>query len=151
MNMASRTLLPSIGKTQPNITPVTGPVLQRKCACGNHTIGGGECRECSKKKRFGLQTKLKVNEPGDIYEREADRIADQVIAIPAHSGASGATPRIQRLSGQSSRQVDAAPASVDHAVASPGSPLEPALRQDMEQRFGYDFSRVRVHSDAAAE
>src|SRR2546423_13678847 len=47
--------------------------------------------------------------------------------------------------------MDGAPASVDRALASPGRPLEPALRQDMEQRFGYDFSRVRVHSGAAAE
>src|SRR6185503_15430979 len=40
---------------------------------------------------------------------------------------------------------------VDQALASPGRPLEPALRQDMEQRFGYDFSLVRVHSGATAE
>ena len=37
------------------------------------------------------------------------------------------------------------------ALASPGRPLEPALRQDMEQRFGHDFSKVRVHTGAAAE
>ena len=30
--------------------------------------------------------------------------------------------------------------------ASPGQPLEPALRLDMEQRFAHDFSRVRVHT-----
>ena len=117
----------------------------------HHTMAGGECSECSKKKRLGLQTKLKVNEPGDIYEQEADRIADEVMATPAHHAVSGAPPRIQRFSGQSTGQMDAAPASVDHALASPGRPLEPALRQDMEQRFGYDFSRVRVHSGAAAE
>jgi hypothetical protein len=39
---------------------------------------------------------------------------------------------------------------VDRAFASPGTPLKPALRQEMEQCFGYDFSSVRVHSDAAA-
>ena len=49
------------------------------------------------------------------------------------------------------RKADAAPASVDRVLASPGRPLESALRQDMEQRFGYDFSRVRVHSGGAAE
>jgi hypothetical protein len=89
--------------------------------------------------------------PGDVYEREADRIADQVMATPAHHAVSGAPPRIQRFSGQPNRQMDAAPASVDKAVTSPGRPLEPALRQDMEQRFGHDFSRVRVHSGAVAE
>jgi len=29
-----------------------------------------------------IQTKLKINEPGDIYEQEADRVADQVMRMP---------------------------------------------------------------------
>ena len=53
--------------------------------------------------------------------------------------------------GQGKERMDAAPASVDRALASPGRPLQPALQQDMQQRFGYDFSRVRVHSDKPAE
>jgi parallel beta-helix repeat protein len=126
-------------------------MLQRKCACGNHTMAGGECSECSKNKRLGLRTKLTVNEPGDIYEQEADRIADQVMATPTHPAVNRAPPRIQRFSGQSNGQMDAAPASVDRVLASSGRPLEPALQQDMEQRFGHDFSRVRVHSSGAAE
>ena len=32
-----------------------------------------------------------------------------------------------------------------------GQPLDPATRALMESRFGYDFSRVRVHSGASAE
>lgn len=44
-----------------------------------------------------------------------------------------------------------APTSANRVLAGPGSPLEPTLRQDMEQRFGHDFARVRVHADAAAE
>jgi len=105
-----------------------------------------------------LQAKLAINEPGDVYEHEADCVADQVLAASASSGAIGAPPSIQRFgqsAGRSVRQangqMDEAPASVDQTLASPGRPLEPALRQDMEQRFGYDFSRVRVHSDAVAE
>jgi hypothetical protein len=119
-------------------------MLQRKpgCACG------GGCPRC--KNKLPIQTKLAVSEPGDIYEQEADRIADQVMATPAHHAVSGAPPRIQRFSGQSNGQVGAAPASVNQALASRGRPLEPALRQDMEQRFGHDFSRVRVHTGGAA-
>jgi Domain of unknown function (DUF4157) len=191
----------------PPFTPVQTGILQRKCACGNHTVAGGECAECRKKRegmlqraatsaapvngvpsivhdalrsprqlpdaatrafiepRFGrdfsriptrspavgaIQTKLAINKPGDEYEQEADRIADQVLAAPAHTGISGAPPRIQRFAGQASAQ-DAAPASVDRVLASSGRPLDPALQQDMGQRFGYDFSRVRVHSGAVAE
>ena len=119
--------------------------LQRKCACGGVAGMSGECEEC-RKKRSGLQPKLSVNEPGDLYEREADRVADQVMTAP-HQALSGA---LLRLPGQPTGQLDA-PVSVDQALASPGMPLEPALRQDMEHRFGHDFSRVRVHSNAAAE
>jgi hypothetical protein len=36
-------------KPTPSVTPVTGPVLQRKCACGNQAMSGGECGECQKK------------------------------------------------------------------------------------------------------
>jgi hypothetical protein len=127
-------------------------LLQRKCACGAGASSlTGECAECSRQTVVGLQTKLRINEPGDVYEQEADRVAEQVLAKPTCPHVSGAPPRIQRFSGQSSGQTGAAPASVDRALASPGRPLEPVLRQDMEQRFGHDFSRVRVHSDAASE
>jgi hypothetical protein len=33
-------------------------------------------------KSGALQTKLTVNEPGDVYEQEADRVADQVMRMP---------------------------------------------------------------------
>ena len=137
---------------RPLQTGGTIQVLQRKCACGAGASGlTGECEECSKKKMVRLQTKLRINEPGDAYEQEADRVAEQVLAQRAHPGVSNAPPRIQRFSGQSSGQLGVVPVSVDHALASPGRPLEPALRQDMEQRFGHDFSQVRVHSGASAE
>ena len=99
----------------------------------------------------GLQRKLTIGASNDPLEHEADLIADHVMATPAPHAVRGTPPRIQRFSGQSTGQMDAAPASVDQALASPGRPLEPALRQDMERRFGYDFSGVRVHSSAAAE
>ncbi|MCA1572111.1 MAG: DUF4157 domain-containing protein [Chloroflexi bacterium] len=41
-------------------------------------------------------------------------------------------------------------AHVDDALASPGRPLDRSTRRSMEARFGYDFSRVRVHDDASA-
>jgi Domain of unknown function (DUF4157) len=133
------------------LRPSQSGILRRKCACGGAADMSGECEECAKKERLRLQTKLKINEPGDIYEQEADRVAAQVLATPAHIGASGAVTRIQGFSGQSNGQMEAAPASVDQPLVSPGRLLEPALRQDMELRFGHDFSRVRVPSGAAAE
>lgn len=98
-----------------------------------------------------LQAKLQISQPGDIYEQEADRIADEVTAAPTKSIAGVTPPRIQRVNGAATVQTDAAPSSVDQALANPGRPLEPALQQEMGQRFGYDFSGVGVHTDAAAE
>ncbi|MGB8702287.1 MAG: DUF4157 domain-containing protein [Thermosynechococcaceae cyanobacterium] len=138
-------------------TPATssfskGGILQRQCAsCGQHMIAGGECSECAKNKG-GLQRKLKIGASNDPLELEADRVADQVMAASARPAVSSTPPRIQRFMEQTVGQVDLeAPASVDRVLSSPGSPLEPALKQDMEQRFGQDFSQVRVHTDAAAE
>jgi hypothetical protein len=147
--MSTRQLIP-LKPTMPSFAPARGGLQQRRCACGGTLGPTGECEAC-KKKRLGLQTKLKVNKPGDIYEQEADRIADQVMAAFSSPAVSGAPPRVQRFSGYSNGQMDGAPTSVNEALASPGRLLEPTLRQDMEHRFGYDFSGVRVHTDAAAE
>jgi Domain of unknown function (DUF4157) len=124
--------------------------LQRKCACGDPPGSSGECSKCNEKRRLGLQTKLMVNQPGDIYEQEADRIADQVLATPAHPGVSSSPPLVRRLSANSNGQMQAAPVSVERSLDSPGSPLNPPVRRTMEQHFGHDFSRVRVHSDDAS-
>jgi Domain of unknown function (DUF4157) len=97
-----------------------------------------------------IQFELKVNEPGDMYEQEADRIAGQVMATPAHNGLNGAAS-IQRATGPSASETATAPASVEQALATSGQPFEPGLRREMEQHFGWDFSRVRVHTGAAAE
>lgn len=65
---------------RPSFTPARTGVLQRKCACGGTPGPSGECAECRKKRM--LQPKLTINEPGDKYEQEADRIADQVMRMP---------------------------------------------------------------------
>jgi len=127
--------------------PVQASILQRKCACGNHITTGGECAGCTKKK-MGLQRKLIIGASNDPLEQEADRIADRVLAMPA--AGSRASLHIQRYSEPSGGQVDAVPDTVNQALAAHGRPLEPALRQDMEHRFGHDFSQVKIHADGAA-
>jgi hypothetical protein len=51
-------------------------------------------------------------------------------------------------SAASSQATSDAPPIVDEVLRSPGHPLDPATRAYFEPRFGYDFSGVRVHSDA---
>src|SRR5690606_30638395 len=123
-------------------------ILQRQCACGNHAMAGGECTGCARKKTL-LQRKLTIGVDNDPLEREAERIAGQVMAMPVATAAGTASSRIQRA-GQQTGQMDSIPASVDRVLTGSGRPLDLALRQDMEQRFGHDFSKVRVHTGAAA-
>ncbi len=47
--------------------------IQRKPTC---PCGGG-CLRCEEK--LPIQTKLKINESGDKYEQEADRVVEQVM------------------------------------------------------------------------
>jgi hypothetical protein len=82
-------------------------------------------------------------------EAEADRIADRIAAAPA-DGSRGTTIPVQRVSVNADSRGDRAPASVERALDGPGRSLDPALREDMEQRFGHPLTRVRLHADAAA-
>lgn len=89
--------------------PNVKDMLQRKCACGNHTVAGGKCEDCRKKRE-------------DMVQRSAVNVAP----------------------------VNEAPPIVHEVLRSPGQPLDRATREYMEPRFGYDFSNVRVHTDARA-
>lgn len=84
--------------------------------------------------------------------QESHAIADGPMAAARRPAASAEALRIHRSTGRAAGLTDAtARASVDRVLAGPGSPLHSALREDMEQRFGRDFSRVRVHSNDDAE
>jgi hypothetical protein len=116
-----------------------------------------------------MQMKLGINKPGGEHEQEADRTAGQVMRMPepqlqGDCPCGGGCPRcspgqpgserksVQRkpLSAGDIGQISA-PAIVHEVLRSTGQPLDPATRAFMEPRFGYDFSRVRIHTGAAAE
>jgi hypothetical protein len=50
---------------------------------------------------------------------------------------------------QANKQMTAPPI-VNEVLRAPGQPLDKRTRDDMKSRFGYDFSHVRVHTDARA-
>jgi len=121
-----------------------GHVLRRKCACGGGASAlTGECTECSSKR---LQKKLAVGASDDSSEVEADRVADQVMAMRAPAEVSAGPVRVRRFAQDASASSEQAPQSVDRALASPSRALEPDVREDFESRFGHDFSQVRVHT-----
>lgn len=98
---------------------------------------GGACHACPAR----VQAKLAINEPGDKYEQEADRIAGQIMQAPAM--------RVQRRAANGLGPTDVPPI-VHEVLRSPGQPLDAKTRAFMEPRFGHDFSGVRVHTDAKA-
>lgn len=134
----------------PASSPETVPARARNvCPCG------GGCPRCARRTEAAktsaafarpLQTKLRVNEVGDVYEQEADRAAEQVAAVP-DSGKSDPL-RIRRFSAGGGADRDV-PESVSIALAGSGRPLDPGLRQEMEAHFQQDFSAVRIHADEA--
>jgi Domain of unknown function (DUF4157) len=125
-----------------------------------------------------LQPKLKVNQPDDIYEQEADRVAKQVIDVsPSYS----VTPIINtREEGRLGRKcsicetkkednegeklnISRKPSNADslettdqftdeinNIRSSSSSRLDPSTKEFMGDHFGYDFSHVRIHTDARA-
>lgn len=140
-----------------SLTSAPAVNLQRKCAaCGQRPVVAGACEECSKDRLRSLQTKLAISQPGDPYEQEADRIAEQVMRMPATPLAAAhsvypATPSIQRKPTHEGAQQGGMPL-VNDVISSSGQPLDPATRAFFEPRFGHDFSQVRVHAgDRAAE
>ena len=105
-----------------------------------------------------VQAKLTVSAPGDSYEQEADRVANEVLSRPARPGpraAAGAGPgapaAVQTQPGAAAAGApSAAPAGVAGVLRAAGQPLDAATRAFMEPRFGHDFSQVRVHTDPLA-
>jgi hypothetical protein len=65
---------------------------------------------------------------------------------PSHATA---TPAAGRQTGGVKRAV-VSQMTAEVGTASPGRPLDFAIRRRMEQHFGQDFSRVRVHTDTRA-
>ncbi len=101
-----------------------------------------------------IQTKLMLDTPGDTYEREADRIADQVTRMPdAPEGMPpGQVQRLVQTKGDQANEAThtGAPPIVYEALRSPAQLLDPVTRTSMERRFGHDFSKVRIHTDSRA-
>jgi hypothetical protein len=159
----------------------------------------------------GIQAKLKVGPPGDIYEQEADRVAEEVMRMPEPQMqrqpgeeeekiqttqlAEQITPLVQRqveeeeeekiqtkklpcqtpsvtineeLRRQSEEeeeeeklQAKALPSQLPdltpnleariNAIKGGGQPLPKSLQNFFEPRFGYDFTQIRMHTDAEAD
>jgi hypothetical protein len=123
--------------------------------------------------------RLRIGDPDDAFEHEADRMADQVMAggrtrpewslsrmsiepplqrkcaCGGEGGAKGecedckAKKMLQRKAAGPAQNSEAPPI-VHEVLNTPGQPLDRTTRNFFEHRFGYDFSRVRLHTGTSA-
>lgn len=135
---------PAVRKARPYVHHPIGPVQQAQQA---------EIRRILRS--IGAQAKLTIGQPNDKYEQEADRVADQVMAMP--------DPGIQRQPPEDEEDLFQAKATPGHtpqvapnvaaniqSLKGGGQPLADSTRSFFEPRFGQDFSRVRIHTDSKA-
>ena len=103
--MATKTPAPAKTQSSPTLNVDKSNLLQRRCACGNAATLTNKCNECDRDRLTAqptpnheppssrtpvmhemlfpgaVQTKLTINEPGDEYEQEADRVADHIMRM----------------------------------------------------------------------
>ena len=117
-----------------------------------------------------IQAKLKIGKPNDIYEQEADRVAEQIVS------SSWSVVNNQMEEGEIQRQTEEEERKREEeeemlqlkkmqgnipevtpdlesriqSVRGGGQPLPKSIRAFFEPRFGYDFSQVRIHNDPEA-
>jgi hypothetical protein len=128
--------------------------------------------------KIGIQPKLKISQPDDVYEQEADKVAEEVmrtfVSTPINSlTIPDSEERIDRKCaacetekeeeeeslGISRKQspniagvegIDRRINEVKNVVAAGGSPLDANTKELMEFRFGYDFNNIRIHTGETA-
>jgi hypothetical protein len=126
-----------------------------------------------------IQTKPAINKPGDEYEQEAERMAEQVLRMPdsmlqrdkPEVGVNklqtallsrSVAPINSRRQPDEEKLLQAKTVSEESPslnsdleermsnLRGGGRPLSSASRNYFEPRFGYDFNQVRIHTDDGA-
>ncbi|MCR8557635.1 DUF4157 domain-containing protein [Mucilaginibacter sp. BJC16-A38] len=117
-----------------------------------------------------FQPKLTVNQPNDVYEQEADTMADKVMRItnpslnqnvffkPANNNIRRKCQACEEQERHVHRKEDDGSKvqgghELDNYVSSlnsSGQSMSDSSRKFFEPRFGHDFSNVKVHTDSVA-
>jgi hypothetical protein len=149
-------------------------------------VHGGFCRDLEIQQIIGnhgvlgwrglsIQAKLRVNNPNDEYEKEADRAAEAVMRMsqtttpvkpepePPFPASHREGPLIQRwVTGRrdghipwsdetsgGNAELEEIRSGID-SIRGDGQPLSPSVRRYFEPRFKKDFGEVRIHADPGA-
>ena len=113
-----------------------------------------------------IQPKLKVSHSDDPYEKEADRVSDQIMRMSNPRINTCLDSQINRKcssckmkedeelkiyrKSQSSTGLEVSNETVNEINTSTGRSLDESTKSFMEPRFGFNFSDVRIHDDSKA-
>ncbi|MEO6949664.1 MAG: DUF4157 domain-containing protein [Ginsengibacter sp.] len=122
-----------------------------------------------RKNKIFFQPKLTINQPNDVYEKEADAMADKVMRMPENNqlffspnpfpvsvvqrkcAHCKEEEKIQRKDNNTTET--GADSTVENYVGSlngKGKSLSAEEKTFFEPKFGYDFSGVQLHTNTAA-
>lgn len=119
----------------------------------------------SSKPSFAVQAKLEVGQPNDLYEQEADTVADKIMRMPDDSFVQRECEeckkkdkeKIQRKESAAIPDKGGAGAAISDKIAGSiqsskgrGSIMDARTNSFMSRHFGADFSNVKVHTDHEA-
>lgn len=124
-------------QAKPSGVAVTGGFLQRSCACGQHTIAGGECLACEK-------NRLQRSALGGQEVKEVPGFINDVLRSHGHPLDPQTRVLMEtRLNPEApSRSLDAAERQAERAAQTLDRPKQNAIT--------HDFANVRVHTDGRA-
>ncbi|WP_299706859.1 DUF4157 domain-containing protein [uncultured Tateyamaria sp.] len=149
---------------EPDVTPRKASAFQRAYGEAVGLSGRAGPLEREAQETRGNRPKLTLNTPGDRYEQEADRIADQAVtgAMDANPStpdtAAGLRRQVVNDKGDNAEEIRAKPSGAapsnaggvtqaSAAISSGGRPLPRYERSYFEPRLGQDFSKIRIHDD----
>jgi hypothetical protein len=109
-----------------------------------------------------FQPKLSINQPGDVYEQEANTMADKLMqpgmqlkTLPANPLQKKCTHCEQEEKQLQRKENNENDITGNNAAAyigrlNGGQTLPAELQNFYEPKFGFDFSNVKIHTDTAA-
>ena len=132
------------GEAEPGIARIATGIAWDLSSISIFPAGAGEA--------FPMQAKLKAGALDDPLEREADRVAGEVMRTSEVEGADGAgrdrTCRVEaklRAAVAGARTLPEGMARFPESMRGRGEPLAAPARKFFERRFDADFGGVRVH------
>jgi nucleoid-associated protein YgaU len=147
-------LAPAISSPRTTSPGVSGhPMHRLHRSAGNSAVSGV------------IQRKLQIGAPDTPEEREADRVAEQIMRMPDGAGpvaiGSSASVLHRKCAACSEEEEEihrsatgagpgTAPPIVNEVLSQPGQPLPKSTRDFFEPRLGADLSGVRIHTDNQA-